>query len=122
VIWDCSKDKEKRFDQRGRTQERATGRERLDSGLIYLHILLLLLLCSCSSQVAAFKSSDKMKIGGLNLGSGWPRKSDRALFFFFRNGVSPASASIDAHSRFIGNIQAFTSNKHRKSEKQLALA
>jgi hypothetical protein len=41
---------------------------------------------------------------------------------FFRNGVSPASASIDAHSRFIAKFQAFTSIKQRKSEKQLAIA
>jgi hypothetical protein len=41
---------------------------------------------------------------------------------FFRNGVSPASASIDAHSRFIDKFQTFTSIKQRKSENQLAIA
>jgi hypothetical protein len=40
----------------------------------------------------------------------------------FRNGVSPASASIDAHSRFIDKFQTFTSIKQRKSENQLAIA
>jgi hypothetical protein len=40
----------------------------------------------------------------------------------FRNGVSPASASIDARSRFIEKFQAFTSIKQRKSENQLAIA
>jgi hypothetical protein len=42
--------------------------------------------------------------------------------FFFRNGVSPASASIDAHSRFIDKFQTFTSIKQRNSENQLAIA
>jgi hypothetical protein len=30
-----------------------------------------------------------------------------ALPFFFRNGVFPASASIDAHNRFIKEVQTF---------------
>jgi hypothetical protein len=54
--------KEKHTDQSGRTQEQARQTERLDWVLIYLDILLLLGLCS--SQVAAFKSSDKT-LGGL---------------------------------------------------------
>jgi hypothetical protein len=31
----------------------------------------------------------------------------RELHFFFRNGVLPASASIDAHSHFIKEVQEF---------------
>jgi hypothetical protein len=43
------------------------------------------------------------------------------IYFFFRNGVSPASASIDAHSRFIAKFQAFTSIKQWKIGNQLAI-
>jgi hypothetical protein len=33
------------------------------------------------------------------------------LFYFFRNGVSPASASIDPHGRFIENLSRSCSSK-----------
>jgi hypothetical protein len=38
------------------------------------------------------------------------------IIAFFRNGVFPASASIDAHSRFIKKFQTFTSIMHPKGE------
>jgi hypothetical protein len=60
--------------------------------------------------MAAINENFRFQIGG-----------DGAIIFF-RNGVSPASASIDAHSRFIAKFQAFTSIKQRKSGNQLAIA